>query len=88
VDKAFIGASGLTAAGPSEVHSSAAWVKRRMLGQAKRSYLLDSSKFDVLRHELVCPLGEIDEIVTDSRPDGALRAELTNAAVEVTVAAP
>jgi DeoR/GlpR family transcriptional regulator of sugar metabolism len=60
-----------------------------MLGQAKRSYLLlDSSKFDVLRHELVCPLGEIDEIVTDSRPDGALRAELTKAAVDVTVAAP
>lgn len=89
VDKAFIGASGLTAAGPSEVHSSAAWVKRRMLGQAKRSYLLlDSSKFDVLRHELVCPLGEIDEIVTDRWPDGALRAELTKAAVDVTVAAP
>ena len=89
VDKAFIGASGLTAAGPSEVHSSAAWVKRRMLRQAERSYLLlDSSKFNVLRHELVCPLGEIDEIVTDRRPASPLRAELTKAAVEVTVAAP
>ncbi len=89
VDKAFIGASGLTAAGPSEVHSSAAWVKRRMLRQAERSYLLlDSSKFDALRHELVCPLGEIDEVVTDRRPGSRLRAELANAAVEVTVAAP
>ena len=59
-----------------------------MLGQAKRSYLLlDSSKFNALRHELVCPLGEIDEIVTDRRPGGALRTELKKAAVEVTVAA-
>ncbi|HEX9771705.1 MAG TPA: DeoR/GlpR family DNA-binding transcription regulator [Kiloniellales bacterium] len=86
VDKAFIGASGLTEAGPSEVHSSAAWVKRRMLRQAKRCYLLlDSSKFNVLRHELVCPLGEISELITDRRPSGALRAALTKAAVKIDV---
>lgn len=86
VDKAFIGASGLTEAGPSEVHSSAAWVKRRMLRQAKRCYLLlDSSKFNVLRHELVCPLSDIGELVTDRRPTGALRAALKKAGVEVDV---
>jgi DeoR/GlpR family transcriptional regulator of sugar metabolism len=86
VDKAFIGASGLTRAGPSEVHSSAAWVKRRMLRQAKRSYLLlDSSKFNVLRHELVCPLKEIGELITDRRPGGALRTALAKAEVEVEV---
>ena len=86
VDKAFIGASGLTKAGPSEVHSSAAWVKRRMLRQAERSYLLlDGSKFDIVRHELVCPLTEIDELVTDRRPRGALRTALARAAVAVQV---
>ena len=86
VDKAFIGASGLTEAGPSEVHSSAAWVKRRMLRQAKRKYLLlDGSKFNALRHELVCPLGDINELITDRRPTKALHAALTKAAVAVTV---
>jgi len=88
VDKTFIGASGLTAAGPSEVHSSAAWVKRRMLRQAERSYLLlDSSKFNVLRHELVCPLVEIDEIITDRRPSGVLRSALAKTDVAIKVAA-
>jgi DeoR/GlpR family transcriptional regulator of sugar metabolism len=87
VDKTFIGASGLTEAGPSEVHSSAAWVKRRMLRQAKRSYLLlDSSKFNVLRHDLICPLREIGEVITDRRPGGRLRSELIKAGVDVNVA--
>lgn len=87
VDKAFIGASGLTAAGPSEVHSGAAWIKRRMLSQAKRGYLLlDSSKFGVLRHQLICPLNEIDELITDRPPGEALAAALAKAAVKTRVA--
>lgn len=86
VDKTFIGASGLTEVGPSEVHSSAAWVKRRMLQQAKRKYLLlDGSKFNALRHELVCPLSEIDELITDRRPGGTLRSALVKAAVVIKV---
>jgi len=87
VDKAFIGASGLTEAGPNEAHSGAAWVKRLMLRQAKRNYLLlDASKFNALRHELICPLSEIDELITDRRPGGAVRAALVDAAVSVNVA--
>ena len=82
VDKAFIGASGLTEAGPSEVQSGAAWVKRHMLRQAKRGYLLlDGSKFGVLRHERVCPLNEIDELITDRKLGNKLRAALTKAGV-------
>lgn len=88
VDKAFIGASGLTAAGPSEVLSSAAWVKRRMLRQARTSYLLlDAGKFNELRHELVCPLNKVDELVTDRAPKGALRSALGRASVSIRVAA-
>lgn len=87
VDKAFIGASGLTEVGPNEAFSGAAWVKRRMLQQAKYGYLLlDSSKFDVLRHEVVCPLGEIDELVTERRPAGSLDAALNEAKVAVNLA--
>jgi DeoR/GlpR family transcriptional regulator of sugar metabolism len=87
VDRAFIGASGLTKDGPSEVHSGAAWVKRLMLRQAKRKYLLlDASKFNSARHELICPLGEIDELITDRGPRGALRVALNKAAVTIELA--
>jgi len=65
-DKTFIGASGLTTEGPSEVNSSATWVKRRMLERAQRSILLaDRSKFDKRNLETVCTLTELDDLVTD-----------------------
>ena len=87
MDKTFIGASGLTEAGPSEVLSSGAWVKRRMLGQAKtRFLLLDASKFGGLRHELICPLSGIDGLVTDRAPGHRLHAALERAAVSTHVA--
>lgn len=82
VDKAFIGASGLTEKGPSEVHSSAAWVKRRMLAQAERRHLLiDAGKFGAVRHELICPLADLDELVTDQPPGERLAAALDTAKV-------
>jgi DeoR/GlpR family transcriptional regulator of sugar metabolism len=87
VDKAFIGASGLTESGPSEAHSGAAWVKRRMLEQAKQRYLLlDASKFGVIRHELICPLTNVDVLVTDREPNDWLSSALNQASVATRVA--
>ncbi len=87
VDKTFIGASGLTEAGPSEAHSGAAWVKRRMLEQAKqRCLLLDASKFGAIRHELICPLTNIDELVTDRKPSDWLYSALHQASVTTHIA--
>ena len=81
-DRAFIGASGLTEEGVSEAYSGAAWVKRHMLGQSRRRHLLlDSSKFGALHHDLVCPLRDIDDLITDRAPEGALGAALTDAEV-------
>lgn len=78
------GAGDLTEAGPSEVHSNAAWVKRRILRQTERTFLLlDGSKFNIVRHELLCPLAEIDQLVTDRRPSGTLGGALAEAAVAV-----
>jgi DeoR/GlpR family transcriptional regulator of sugar metabolism len=86
VDKAFIGASGLADDGPSEAHSNAAWVKRRMLGQARQKYLLlDATKFNKVRHEKICRLAEIGNLVSDRRPKGRLRTALDKAAVTVHV---
>lgn len=72
-DIAFIGASGLTQEGPNDVETQACWVKRTMIARAERSVLLlDSAKFNRRHLELVCPLDELSDIVTDRAPDEAL----------------
>lgn len=86
-DKAIIGASGLTAEGPSEVRSPFAWVKRTMLGRARRRLLLaDSSKFDQPMLEVVCPLDTLTDIVVDQPPAGELRRVLDLAELRLHVA--
>jgi DeoR/GlpR family transcriptional regulator of sugar metabolism len=88
-DKAVIGAGGLTADGPTEVHSGAAWVKRVMLEQARRGILLvDHSKFDQARYEIVCALAELDDLVSDDPPPRALAEALAEANVALHLAAP
>lgn len=86
-DLAFIGASGLTEEGPSDVETRAAWVKRAMLGRAARRLLLaDAEKFGRAVFERVCPLAELTDLVTDAPPAGTLAEALAGAAVAVTVA--
>lgn len=88
-DIAFIGAGGLTESGVSEVDPGAAWVKRRMIARAKRRVLLlDSSKFDVVRYERVCAIGEIDDLVTERPPPARLAAAARRAGVAVVLAEP
>ena len=85
--KAIIGASGLTAEGPVELDSTAAWVKRAMIERAARRYLLiDESKLDTPSIETVCPLDRIDAVVTSAVPPAALGDALDRAGVEVHVA--
>lgn len=86
-DRAVIGAGGLTPEGPSEVLSSAAWVKRRMIERAnRRALLLDASKFGLVRHERVCPLDAIHDLYTDTRPPARLAAALKRAGVALHLA--
>lgn len=86
-DAAFIGASGLTAEGPCDVESRAAWVKRAMLTRAGRRLLLaDARKFGRAVLERVCPLAELTTLVTDAAPAGALAEALAVAGVELAVA--
>ena len=85
--KAIIGASGLTGEGPVERDSAATWVKRTMIERATRRFLLlDESKFDVRSVETVCPLDQIDDLVTSAVPPTALRDALVAAGIEVHVA--
>jgi DeoR/GlpR family transcriptional regulator of sugar metabolism len=76
-DMAFIGASGLTVEGPTDVETQACWVKRTMLDRAERGVLLlDSTKFNRRHLELVCPLDRLSDLVTDRLPDGPLASKL------------
>lgn len=88
-DFAFIGASGLTEDGPTDVESGAAWVKRAMLERAARSILLvDHSKFGRRHLELVCPLADLSAVVSDRAPDAALSGRLEASGVDLILAPP
>lgn len=88
-DHAFFGASGLTAEGPTEAEAGMAWVKRGMVERASRTVLLaDHSKFNVRMLEVVCPLTDLSEVVTDAPPDANLAQALQQAGAQLTVAAP
>ena len=83
-NRCVIGASGITLEGPNDVHSSAAAVKRAMLQRAQEHMLLlDHSKFGSPNLEVVCPLTEIDRLVTDIAPPGELGLALTRAGVSL-----
>jgi DeoR/GlpR family transcriptional regulator of sugar metabolism len=86
-DVAVIGASGLTAEGPSDAESRAAWVKRAMLERApRRMLLLDSGKFGRAYLERVAAPTGLTDLVTDALPPPALGAALGRAGVRVHVA--
>ncbi|MBZ6078358.1 DeoR/GlpR family DNA-binding transcription regulator [Microvirga puerhi] len=77
-DIAFIGASGLTDEGPTEVETEACAVKRTMLARAERRILLiDFSKFHRRHFEVVCPLSVLSDIVADRVPEGTLAERLS-----------
>ncbi|HEU4535970.1 MAG TPA: DeoR/GlpR family DNA-binding transcription regulator, partial [Polyangiaceae bacterium] len=88
-DKAVIGAGGMTAEGPTEVDSAAAWVKRVMLERAGRNILLlDHSKFDQARYETICPLAGLDHMVSDRPPPRPLAEAIARAGVALHLAPP
>lgn len=86
-DRAVIGASGLTCAGPMDADSQGCWVKRTMIARAEESVLLvDSSKFDVAQFEGVCPLAQLHHIVADAPPGAELRRCVEAAGIRLHIA--
>jgi len=67
VDKAFIGANGVSLRfGVTTPNVVEAATKRAMMENAKEIFLvIDSSKFDQVSFALICPVNTIDYIVTD-----------------------
>lgn len=88
VDAAFIGASGVTVDGPTDVETAACWVKRTMMARAgMRVLLADSSKFDSPHLEIVCGWRDLTGFVVDAPPPAALAEQLRLASVETYLAA-
>ena len=85
--RCVIGCSGLSTAGPSEASSGSAWVKRRMIERSGSATLLaDRGKFGQTALETICGLDGLGDIVTDTRPGGALSKALRVAGVRLHVA--
>jgi len=83
-NRAVVGASGLTGEGPNEANSASAAVKRAMFGRAQeRMLLIDHLKFGQPNLEVVCPLTDINRIVTDKAPARELALALRKAEIEL-----
>jgi DeoR/GlpR family transcriptional regulator of sugar metabolism len=86
-DLAFLGASGLTAEGPSDVESRASWVKRAMLARAARRVLLvDQGKFGMAHLQRIVGLEAMTDLITDGQPPPSLAAALVREGVRLTIA--
>ncbi|MDP2699660.1 DeoR/GlpR family DNA-binding transcription regulator [Thalassospira sp.] len=86
-NKAFIGASGLSRQGPSDVNRDAVWVKRAMMERSGEVWLMiDHTKFDQRFLEIVTPLDVLTGIISDQLPPPALLAQLDRSNVRVVVA--
>lgn len=87
-DVAFVGTNGLSADfGLSTPDPDEAAVKAAVIRVARRVVVVaDSAKFDAELLVRVAALGEIDVVVTDTAPTGALAAALADADTEVWVA--
>jgi DeoR/GlpR family transcriptional regulator of sugar metabolism len=86
-DRAVIGASGLSADGPSEAIADAAPVKRAMMAQSRLTTLLvDATKFGQRYLERIHPLNLFTEVVVDQKPPAPLAPALREAGVKVLIA--
>lgn len=81
---AFVGASGITAQGPSDANPALTAVKRAMFAQSQQRILLaDHSKFGLAGLANVCPLSRLTMLIADKLPKGELAAALEGANVKV-----
>ncbi len=84
VDRCMIGSSGFSVKGPSETVRSFAAVKRMMLQRsAARHLLIDSIKFGRKGLAHLGDLQDLQSIVEDDRPKGALLSALVAANVDI-----
>ncbi len=86
-DIAFLGVNGVSLRGISVNNAPEAGVKQHMVQAGARAVVLaDSSKLGLDSFVRVAPLAEVDTVITDSRANPDVVAELRDAGVEVLLA--
>ncbi len=87
VDKAFIGIGGITESGITDFHIDEANLHRQLIRNARLAIVLaDSTKLGLRGVVNVCPLEEIDIVITDSGAPMQIIKALEQAGVHVIIA--
>lgn len=87
VDKAFIGIGGISEAGVTDFHLDEARLHRQLIKNARMSIVLaDSSKLGLRTVVNVCPLEDIDVVITDEGAPATVVRTLEEAGVKVIIA--
>ena len=87
VDKAFIGIGGISEAGVTDFHIGEARLHSQMIKNARQAIVLaDSSKLGARAMNNVCPLRDIDILVTDSNAPKQMVKAFEQAGVRVIIA--
>ncbi len=86
VDKAFIGAAGITEDGLTDYHIGEANLRRIIIKNARQVIVLaDYSKFGVRTMNNICPLEDIDILITDKKAPADLLKRVEKAGVRTIV---
>lgn len=89
VDKAFIGIGGITGTHVTDFHVGEARLHNRLIQNARQSIVLaDSSKLGVRAMTNICPLREVDIVITDNGAPKQVVKELERTGVRVIIATP
>lgn len=87
VNRAILGISGITTDGLADAEAPAAWVYRAMMNRAAETIIVsDHKKFDVPSLAIWARIPDIQRLVTDRAPGGAMSRALTRARVAITIA--
>jgi len=87
VNRAILGISGITPEGLADAEAPAAWVYKAMMKRAAEIIVVgDHKKFDVQALAIWARIPDIQRLVVDRAPQGALARALSRAHVEVSVA--
>ena len=87
LDVAFVGVDGITVeAGLTTHHEIEAHTNRSLIDRARHVVVVtDSSKLGRVAFAQICPVGAVDELITDGSAGGSAIRELEEAGVVVTV---
>jgi DeoR family transcriptional regulator, aga operon transcriptional repressor len=86
IDIVFVGVDGASAAGLTTHHEVEAHTNRLMIARARRVIVVcDASKIGRSALAVICPAGDVDELITDSGAAGEALDELRAAGIRVSV---